>query len=406
MSLFSFSNDKSVEVSALFHIGSGSVDGSLIRFSEKSKPEIIYATKVPISFQKDLDLERHYKFMLKAFDSALKDIQKQGLLHLNFTGLKNYGIKNVFYVLSSPWCVSQTKIIKIKKEVPFQISSDLIEGIISEQEKKFLSNDSTKGSKIIEKKIIEAKLNGYKMTEIYEKKTEDAELSLFMTSAPEYVLKELKETAHKYFNFRFSHFNSFALSSFSAIRDIYSDKENFIYLDVHGELTDLSIIKDNIFVESASFPSGKNFFIRKISEKLRVSSNEAYSLINLHASGKSDQVTSQKIQTAIDDALKSWVDNFHSVLTSLSLNMYVPRTIFMIVGDEFSVFLTRKLKEQRFSQFSMTDESFNVIVLDSKGLCEYCKSEKDFKKDPFTELECVFLNKMFSTKTHVINNSL
>lgn len=397
MSLFSFSNsNKLEEVSALFHIGSGSVDGSLIRLSKKSKPEIIYSTKVSISFQKDLNLERHYKLMLKAFDSALKNIQKQGLLHLNFTGLRNYGIRNAFYVLSSPWCVSQTKIIKIKKDKPFEISSESLEGVMNEQEKKFLSNDSAEGSKIIEKKIIEAKLNGYKMTEIYGKKAKDVELSLFMTSAPEYALKELKDIAHKYFNFRFSHFNSFALSSFSAIRDIYPDKENFIYLDVHGELTDLSIIKDNIFVENASFPSGKNFFIRKISEKLHVSAGEAYSLINLYGSGKCDQVTSQKVRTAIDDILKSWLENFHSVLTSLSLNMYVPRTIFMIVSDEFSVFLARKLKEERFSQFSMTDESFNVIVLDSKGLCEYCGSEKDFKKEPFAELECVFLNKMFN----------
>lgn len=399
MSLFSFSsNKKGEEVSAVFHIGSGSVDAHLVRLSKTAKPEIIYATKVPISFQKDLNLERHFKLMVKALDSALKNIQKDGLPHLNFTGLKNYGIRNAFYILSSPWCVSQTRIIKIKKDKPFEISIDSIESVISGEENKFLSDDSAEGSKIIEKKIIEAKLNGYKMAEIYGKKTKDAELSLFMTSAPEYLIKELKDTARRYFNFRSSHFHSFALSSFSAIRDIYSDKDNFIYLDVHGELTDLSIIKDNVFVESVSFPAGKNFFIRHISEKLRVSASEAYSLINLHASGKCDQATSQKVETAIDAALKDWLDDFHSVLTSLSLNMYVPRTIFMIVSDEFSVFLAKKLKEEKFSQFSMTEEPFDVIVLDSKSLCEYCKSDKNFKKEPFAELECVFLNKIFNAK--------
>lgn len=400
MSLFSFSsNKKGEEVSAVFHIGSGSVDAHLVRLSKTAKPEIIYAIKVPISFQKNINLERHFKLMIKAFDSALEDIQKEGLLHLNFTGLRNHGIRNAFYILSSPWCVSQTKIIKIKKDKSFEISSDSVEGVISEQEKKFLSNDSSEGSKIIEKKIIEAKLNGYKMTEIYGKKAKDVELSLFMTSAPEYVLKELEDIVRKYFNFRFSHLNSFALSSFSAIRDIYPDKENFIYLDVHGELTDLSIIKDNVFVESASFPAGKNFFVRQISEKLRVSANEAHSLINLHGSGKTDQATSQKVEAAIDAALKNWLDSFHSVLTSLSLNMYVPRTIFMIVSDEFSVFLTEKLREEKLSQFSLTtEESFDVIVLDSKSLCEYCKSDKNFKKEPFAELECIFLNKIFNTK--------
>lgn len=398
MSLFSFSNsNKLEEVSALFHIGSGSVDGSLIRLSKKSKPEIIYSVKIPIPFQKNLNLERHYNLIIKAYDSSLKNIQKQGLPHLNFTGFRNYGIKNVFYILSSPWCISQTKIIKIKKDNYFEISTDSIEGIITDQENKFLSYNSTETSKIIERKIITAKLNGYKTSEIYGKKAKDLELSLFITSAPANLLKELKNTAHRYFNFRFSHFNSFALSSFSAIRDIYPDKENFIYIDIHGELTDVSVIKDNIFVESISFPLGKNFFIRKISEKLRVSGGEAYSLINIYAIGKCNQATSQKVQTAINDSLKIWLDNFHSILTSLSLKMYLPRTIFVIVSDEFSVFLVKKLKEERFTQFSMTDEYFNVIVLDNKGLCKYCQSENYFKKEPFVELECVFLNKVFNT---------
>ncbi|MBM2817881.1 MAG: hypothetical protein HW401_471 [Parcubacteria group bacterium] len=399
MSLFSFSNNKKgEEVSAVFHIGSGSVDGHLVRLSKISKPEIIYSISAPISFQKDIKLERHFKLMIKAFDSMLKDLTKEGLKHLNFTGLRNHGLRNAFFILSSPWCVSQTKIIKIKKDKPFEISGDLIESIIREQEDKFLSNDSTEGSKVIEKRIIEAKLNGYKMAEIYGKKTKDAEFSLFMTSAPEYVLKELRDTAQKYFNFRSSHFHSFALCSFSAIRDIYSDIDDFIYLDVHGELTDLSIIKDNVFVESASFPAGKNFFARKISEKLRVSVIEAYSLINMHAKGKCDSATSLKVETAIDESLKDWLERFHSVLTSLSLNMYVPRTIFMIASDEFSAFLLKKLKEEKFSQFSMTEESFDVIVLDTKNLCEYCKSDKNFKKEPFAEMECIFLNKLFNTK--------
>ena len=141
MSLFSFSSNKNCEeVSAVFHIGSGSVDGHLVRLSKISKPEIIYTTNAPILFQKNINLERHFKLMIKALDSALKDIQKQGVLHLNFTGLRNHGIRRAFYILSSPWCASQTKIIKIKKDKPFEITKDSIENFIDEQENKFLSN--------------------------------------------------------------------------------------------------------------------------------------------------------------------------------------------------------------------------------------------------------------------------
>lgn len=398
MSLFSFLDKNNKEISVMFHIGSGSVGGYLVRFSKTSRPEIFYANNIPIPFQKNLNLERYFRLMIKTFDLVAQDVQKQGLLHLNFTGLRNYGIRNAFYILSSPWCVSQTKIIKIKKDKPFEMSIDLLERIVSEQEKKFLSDDLIDDSIIIEKKIIEAKLNGYRIADVYGKKTKEVELSFFLTSASESTLKELKNTAHRHFNFRSSYFHSFALSSFFAIRDIYPDKENFMYLDVHEELTDISIVKDNVFVESVSFPIGKNFFMRQLSEKLRVSVGEAYSLMNLYFSDKCNPTTSQKIQASINLPLKTWSDNFHSVLTSLSLNMYLPRTIFIMENDELGVFLVKRLKEEKFSQFSLTEESFDVIMLDNKKMSEYCKSAKNFKKELSAELECVFLNKVFNTK--------
>lgn len=398
MSLFSSSNKNREEVSAVFNIGSGSVEGYLVKFSKISKPEIVYGKSAPISFQKDLNLERYFKLMIKTFDLVAQDIQKQGLLHLNFTGLRNYGVRNAYYILFSPWCASQTKIIKIKKDKPFEVSDDFMSDIIREQEKKFLSDDLADDSIIIEKKIIEVKINGYKTADVYGQKAKDVELSFFLTSASESTLRELKNTARKYFNFRSSYFHSFALSSFSAIRDIYFNKEDFIYLDVHGELTDISIVKDNVFGESVSFPIGRNFFIRQLSEEFGVSVDEAYSLMNLYFSDKCNQATSQKIQASINGSLKIWLDNFHSVLTSLSLNMYLPRTIFITVSDEVSIFLAKKLKGEKFSQFSLAEESFDVIILDNKTMSEYCKSDRNFKKEPSAELECVFLNKIFNTK--------
>lgn len=398
MSLFSSSNKKSEEVSAVFNIGSGSAEGYLVKFSKISKPEIVYAKSVPISFQKNLNLERYFKLMIKAFDLVAQNIQKQGLLHLNFTGLRNYGVRNSHYILFSPWCASRTKIIKIKKDKSFETSHNLLDDIISDQEKIFLSDDLAHDSTIIEKKVIEVKINGYKTTDVHGQKTKDVELSFFLTSASESTLKELKNTARRYFNFRSSYFHSFALSSFSAIRDIYFNKENFMYLDVHEELTDISIVKDNVFAESVSFPIGRNFFIRQLSEEFRVSAEEAYSLMNLYFSDKCNQETSQKVQASINWSLKTWLGNFHSVLTSLSLNMYLPRTIFITASDGISVFLAKKLKGERFSQFSLTEESFDVIILDNKKMSEYCKSDRNFKKEPHMELECIFLNKIFNAK--------
>lgn len=398
MPLFSFSNDLKEEISAVFHIGSGSVSGYIVKLSKKSNPEIVYSKKVPISFQKNLNLERHFNLMISSLDSVSKDLQKQGLLHLNFTGLRSHSLKKVNYFLSSPWCVSQTKIIKIKKDKSFEVSHELLLSILNEQENKFLSDNSVENSIIIEKKIIEARLNGYKISDIYEKKTVEIELSLFLTSASKNVLEKIKDTAVRYFNFHSSAFHSFALSSFSEIRDSYPEKESFIYLDVHGELTDLSVARDGIFVESISFPIGKNFFIRQLSEKLRVSADEAISLLNIRSGGKASQSAQEEISIAVELSLKDWSENFHSALASLSLRMNLPRTIFLIINDDLSSIWGKKLKEEEFSQFGMAEEFFDVIIIDNKKLGEKCESDKNSKKEPVLEIECLFLNKLYNIK--------
>ena len=372
--------------------------GFIVKLSKISKPEIIYSKRLPILFQKNLDLERHFNLMISALDSVSKDVQKQGIAHLNFTGLRNYSIKKAHYMLSSPWCVSQTKTIKINKDKDFEVSHESIVDILNEQESKFLSDISVENPIIIEKKIIEAKLNGYKTAEIYGKKTKEVEIALFLTSSSVSLLKKIKDTVGKYFSFRSSDFHSFALTAFSTIMDTYPDKESFIYVDIHGEMTDLSITKNSIFTESFSFPVGKNFFIRKLSEKLKVSPDEAVSLTNTYISGKTNQITSYKISIAIDSSLEEWSNNFRSALASLSLRMNLPGTIFMTINDNFSSIWAKKIKDEKFSRFGMAEESFDVIIVKNKKLEESQKSDKELRNEPVLELECLFLNKLFNLK--------
>lgn len=396
MSLFSFSNNSKEEISAVFHIGSGSVTGYIVKLSKKEKPEIIYSKISPISFQKNLNLDRHLNLMISSLDSVAKDLQKQGLLHLNFTGLRNRGLKKAYYMLSSPWCISQTREIKMKNNEPFEVSHDTLIKLLSEQEKEFISDNSSEDSIVIEKKIIESKLNGYKISQIYGKKAKEIELTLFLSLASKSILDKIKNAAGKHFNFRSENIHSFTLSSFSIIRDFYPQEDSFIYIDVHGELTDLSVVKDSVFIESLSFPVGRNAFIRQLSEELQISADEVVSLINIHSKDKADISTSKKIASGIEIAIKNWSESFHTVLASLSLRMNLPRTIFITVNDNFSSFWAKKLKEEKFSQFSMTEESFNVIILDNKRLREYCKSDKSLNREPVLELECLFLNKIFN----------
>jgi len=65
------------------------------------------------------------------------------------------------------------------------------------------------------------------------------------------------------------------LSSFTVVRDMHIQKENFLLLDIGGEVTNISMVKKNILRESISFPLGCNFLPRGVASNLKCSLNEA-----------------------------------------------------------------------------------------------------------------------------------
>ena len=64
------------------------------------------------------------------------------------------------------------------------------------------------------------------------------------------------------------------MASFIVARDMFTHKEDFILIDITGEITEIAVVKKKL-AGSVSYHVGTNFFIRKTSEFLAVSLEEA-----------------------------------------------------------------------------------------------------------------------------------
>ncbi len=379
MSFFSFLKRNKESYSLVFNIGSGSISGGIIKFTEKVGVDIVYYAKEIIPFQQEVSVPKHLDLMKSTLTTLAHKIQSEGLKGMGTKKDQSISIDRVFYVFSSPWSVSQTKTIRIKEPKVFKVTDGYLKRVIDEQEKKFQS-DVLKSGKTIEKKIIQMKVNGYAVNDISNIFTNDLEISLFFTVVPEEILHIIEEAVSKVFNIKNVWCHSSALSILSVIKNLFPQKEDFIHIDISEEITDIAIVKDNIMTSSVSIPYGRNYFVREISKVLKVSEEVADSMIKMHCSKNNDELASLKLSVAIDAVSKSWLTSITDVLNSFKDKIYVPELIFLIANNDLCFFLKDKLHKQ----------SFEVILLDNNNI-----KSSQVKGDLVFKLELMFLDNLY-----------
>jgi len=98
----------------VFDIGSSNVSGALFWAQESGAPKIIFSTTEAIKIENKINTDRFLLLTMQTLEVVVNKIYKSGL-----------GIpEEIFCVLSSPWHMSQTRIINLKKNTPFVFTAN------------------------------------------------------------------------------------------------------------------------------------------------------------------------------------------------------------------------------------------------------------------------------------------
>lgn len=386
--LFSGSQKKD-ELVLVFDIGSSSVGGALFSMQKSGIPKIILSLREPIPLEQEVNSDRFLSLTVKSLELLAGRIS-----------LKGVGApKRVFCVLSSPWYASQTRTISLKKNTPFvfntKLADDLIAKEISFFEEEHLKKYLDAKSKIvaIELKNMQTILNGYATPNPFNQKAQELEMIMFISMSGEQVLEKIKEAIQKHFSCEGIKFSSFTIASFTVARDIFAHHQDFLLIDIGGEVTDISMIKKEILRGSVSFPLGPNFMIRGVAEELGCSLDEARSFISLFKDGHMDGGTEKKLGPVISKLRGSWLQKFQESLVNLSNDISIPATIFVNVDQELSDFFSETIKSEQLNQYTLTESKFQVIFMGTEMLHGAAEIEKDVTRDPFLIIESIYINR-------------
>ncbi len=359
MGIFSHSNSKDVERFLLVDIGSSSVTAAYIE-SENGKFKILANEATPIEIIHNLSYERFEKEMLKSLHSSLHKV-----LHLHLPQIKRINVN-----LSSPWYASQIRAAKMTRTNPFVISKTVLDDIVNREIKAFEEEvmKSVHGTpnqlRPIESRVISTALNGYAEGQPIGLTAKELELIMFIAVAPDRTLKIVEETIERFYVKPVS-FNSFLSLSYFVTRDFFPHEENFMLLDIGGEVTDVSFVKSHILINSFSFPQGRNFIIRKLAIGLKRSIVEAETMLILHLEGKTDGVVKEQCEKILTETKNAWQLSFQKALSQSVKDIVIPETIMLTVNDKFASWFVGVIESEQFHQNSLANKKFRIIHLNS-----------------------------------------
>ncbi len=373
----------------VFDIGSSSVGGALFRTQKSGVPKIVLSLREPISLQKTLDIDKFLSLTVKSLEVVVGKIYKAALGRP----------EEIYCVLSSPWHISQTRVIKMEKNTPFvfsaKVAMELIqkEAALFEEECMAKYSDENRSLRSIEFKNIKTVLNGYESPSPLDQKARELEMTIFLSMSPEQVLHTIEETVRKCFHFKNIKFSSFKLASFAVMRDVYAHKENFLLIDVDGEVTEISMVKKNVLRESVSYPLGCNFIIRKVASSLHSPLREAKSLVSLLKDGHAGREIAEKLDLVVSKVKKDWLLQFQQSLANISNDISVPSTIYLTVDKEMADFFSEIIKNEQFNQYTLTESKFEIIFLGAEVFEGMAVFGEKVAREPGLIIDSIYVNR-------------
>ncbi|MES2315301.1 MAG: cell division protein FtsA [Patescibacteria group bacterium] len=392
MKFFSnISSPKKDELVLVFDIGSSSVGGALFYTNPGGAPKIILSLRESITLEPSIDFDRFLFLTSKSLEAVADRIAKSGL----------GAPKKIFCILSSPWYVSQTRVISLEKETPFIFTEKLAQSLIDKEialfEQDYLAKYAHPKDAVrtIEIKTIRTTLNGYESIKPFNQKAKEFEMTLFISISPEQVLSRMEQSINKYFHNKDIKFSTFVMASFVVARDVFAHEDNFLLIDLGGEVTDLAMVKKTILRESISYPTGCNFIIRGIAEGLNCPLEEAKSYLSLYKDGHAVGAVEARLTPVVTELKKTWLNKFQESLANLSNDISIPSKIFLVIDKEYFDFFSEIIKTEQFNQYTLTDSKFEVVFLGTEALSGLTLFELETVRDQFMIIGAIYINHFF-----------
>jgi len=392
---------KREKISLVFDIGATSVGCGVVAIHDTKPPEVLYVTRSYFDQLGSIDPKRLFTSMIESLKVIDVKVAKDGIAVAKIK--RNISsVSNVHFFVSSPWSLSRTKILTVRKNEPVKITKSFVDNVLESELKSFVSSiggsasNTNNGLEVLGQKVIDIKLNGYSVDKPYGKLASTMDISLFLSVIPKEVISKIEEITHKVFRHGEMHAAAFPLAAFSVIRDAYPELDDFMFIDISGPITDISAVRSGSMVENATFPKGRDSMVRIIAEEMGVDLDTALSFMKMYAEGHLDESKEKLFEDALVKARDDWHSSFEAVVKDMATRIVVPNKLFLISGNDLASFLMRMLKTEKRILSDGSEIPFDVSFLNHDKMRSLVSFAKNSETDSFIAVAAAFVGRTYS----------
>jgi hypothetical protein len=337
----------------VFDVSSGTLAGGIVSSNDKGEIALVKTHREIFPFNKPLSGKSIHVTMLHALDKVIHELSKT-----------SGRVESADFILSSPWLSSESKNITVNFTTPTLITDELIKKIIEEEEKNFSALiDASKLDKIslLESRVTDIKINGYSVGHAYGQKAKRLDLSIFLSVSTEKVMSEIKRALYKHFHTSKINFHSTAQSLLSYLGNMQGMGNDYVFVNVHGEVTEFIHISHSHIIAWASIPIGTRTLMRKYAEKSKISNHMALSDISLIVNGVLDNANIEpKIET-LDKVQEEWVNESRDVISTFISEMNVPEKFYIYADNGMHLAFSKLFSKKVISSLGFNNADDKVI---------------------------------------------
>ncbi|MBI4120670.1 MAG: hypothetical protein HY457_00220 [Parcubacteria group bacterium] len=393
MGIFSSFGSKKEKLAIIVDVGSASIGVALALLRKDGEPTVFYSRRKEMPFQSTLHFEKFFKGMGTTLTAALRDVASQGMLRVPREYARSIP-DEVVCVLGAPWHALATKTVTVKRGEPFTITNDILEQSLEREAASFREKAfGTESVILLEKHVMRATVNGYPISVPQGKHGEELSLVLYLSFAPEYVVRIIRESYARVFHETRITFHSHLFSFFSVVRDLWPHIDDSLLVRMSGEVVEIGLVADGALRDVLSFPMGTNIFVRDIMKARNISPLEAKSLLSVVLTGKGSREVSAEVFKLVRNREEILLRAIRKALSSISPVPFLLQGIFISADPAFAGWLKSILAKEALLGTVFADASVPVHVLSGETLAPHIKLPNPREEDTFLTVETIFADR-------------
>ncbi len=394
------SSDKKGDVCLVLDIGNASLAGSFVLFEQGKLPQALYTIRVPLSIDEHPHSEKLHIILESELEEVLHTLHTKGFEHAYFKDHEKT-IHKVLCVYASPWYVSKTKKVHVSNQKPFFVTKPFLDDVLTKEANLFeqelasgtYGEEFKSGIVLMEKTIVDARINGYSIDNPVGQKTTECDIVMYLGigSAPVVDMVQGLITRHFPYTAQDIISHTFPLVVQTALQKIVPHEKNYILCDITGEVTDMTCVSDGVVKNTTSFPSGKFFLIRKLMQNLGVPAEVAQSFLHLWQTGNAQEDIETKIQEALLDVEREWSIYLEDALSHLGDIRSLPQKVYITADSDVVHVFMDFLKVSKIDMTALWRKGLLVGYIGEEMLTRFYNSPNHLTFDECIALDSIFL---------------